>query len=512
MQQHKPQQVVVVGGGTAGWMTALICAKQWQGKAIAITLLEAQEIPRNGVGEGSTPALKRFFDWLEIPEAEWMLACDATFKAGIRFESWSGLATHPSYFHAFPNELDRRGEALFYQRCQARLKGAQWGCHPDDFFLASYLSDKQLAPKPEPHFPFLHSYGYHFDANKVAHFLQQKAPLFGVVHRYGRITAVESAVNGDIAALVLENGERMSADLFIDCSGFRSLLLGQHLRGQFQSYQDVLFNDTAITLATDVDTQQFYTCTTSTALSAGWVWRIPLTSRVGNGYVYSSSHISDEQAAIEFRQHLGVSPESEVRKLTMKVGRYEQQWLRNCMAIGLSQGFIEPLEATGLFVIQQSAAIFAKAYLDGGLSDAHRDYVNSRLRDMFDGIKDYIVAHYKTTSRQDTQYWRDNQAGLEKVSPSLQQLLASWYEGKDLQQEIARQNIAQFYSPMSWYSLLSGMGLFPSQVTTAPEADQALLELGDYYQRCCLNYANHVQYLEKLRKHHAVPNIFAAIR
>lgn len=495
MHHEQSHKVVIVGGGTAGWMSALICAKQWEGANVSITLLESQTIPINGVGEGSTPALKLFFDWLNISESEWMSVCDATYKTGIQFNNWSGLEAHPSYFHAFPNELDRRGEALFYKRSQSRLSGASISCKPDDFFLASYLSNKKLAPVPGENFPFIHNYGYHFDAHKLARFLKEKSVNFGIEHKYGSIHDIENEINGDISALVLESGDKIEADLFIDCTGFRSLLLGQNLQENFQSYDDVLFNDTAITLATEIDTSSVNSCTTSTALDAGWVWNIPLKSRIGNGYVYSSKYISDESAAKEFKEFLGVSQEIEVRKLDMKIGRYQRQWSKNCIAIGLSQGFIEPLEATGLFAIQQTAAIFAKAYQDGEFTAELRDQVNKRLVDMFDGIKDYIVAHYKTSSRQDTLYWRDNQEGLNEISPSLKQLLSCWYSGKDLKQEIFNQNIAQFYTPMSWYSLLSGMGLFPNPNGYESVADKQLLELKSYYEKCCMNYKSHADIL-----------------
>ncbi|HSC67279.1 MAG TPA: FAD-dependent oxidoreductase, partial [Cellvibrio sp.] len=289
------KKIVIVGGGTAGWMSALVMAREWINQGIDIHLLESPEVGIIGVGEGSTPALKAFFDALGIAEAEWMPECNATYKCGIRFENWSGRPGCDSYFHPFPSALDRQTLPIFMHNVQARLRGADLYTHPDRFFISPRLAQQCLAPLAPENFPFDVHYGYHFDAVLLGQFLRKKAIARGVGHSYGHVSEVRQQESGDIASLVTDKGEVIGADFFVDCTGFASLLLQKTLQVPFVSYRNNLFNDAAVAMPTDIG-EKIPSETVSTALKHGWAWKIPLTNRYGNGYVYSSAFCSADQA------------------------------------------------------------------------------------------------------------------------------------------------------------------------------------------------------------------------
>jgi hypothetical protein len=243
--------------------------------------------------------------------------------------------------------------------------------------------------------------------------------------------------------------------------------------------------------------------TVSSALRHGWAWKIPLANRTGNGYVYSSAYCSAEQAEHELRQHLGLlESDTPARHLTMKIGRVEQHWNRNCVAVGLSQGFLEPLEATALYLTQMTIAIFALFLDKGDTSDSARTTYNAEVNGFFDGHRDYIVAHYKTNSRTDTEYWRDHAAGLDGMSDSLKHLFSTWLQAKDLSAEIGRQDIERYYPAGSWYALMGGMGLFPD-VRPASVADAVTFarqrsEMKEFLRRCALNFRSQAEVLEQM--------------
>ena len=236
--------------------------------------------------------------------------------------------------------------------------------------------------------------------------------------------------------------------------------------------------------------------TLATAMSCGWAWKIPLTNRYGNGYVYSSAFCSADQAEYELRAHLGLlDADVPVRHLRMKIGRVEQHWAGNCLAVGLSQGFIEPLEATALFLVQQTVAVFAEYFTRGEFTHRLRDEFNQRINNHFDGVRDYIVTHYKTSSRRDTEYWCANTANQQDVSPVMLALYRSWFEGKDLAAEINRLQIGSYYPAPSWYSIFTGMGILPKgeqlRTATAEEACIDINAVDEFLRRCALNFSDH---------------------
>lgn len=489
------KKIVIVGGGTAGWMSALIMAREWSRQGVSICLVESPEVGIIGVGEGSTPALKLFFDRLNIAEQEWMPACNATYKCGIRFDGWSTHAGFESYFHPFSAALDRQTLPMFMHNAQARLRGANVYAQPDRFFIASRLAQQCLAPVAPEHFPFDVHYGYHFDSTLLGQFLRKKALALGVVHELGHVVAVKQHEHGDIASVQLAGDKHIAADFFVDCTGFSSLLLQKTLAVPFISYANNLLNDAAVALPSAID-EKIPSQTLATAMSCGWAWKIPLTNRYGNGYVYSSAFCSADQAEYELRAHLGLlDADVPVRHLRMKIGRVEQHWAGNCLAVGLSQGFIEPLEATALFLVQQTVAVFAEYFTRGEFTHRLRDEFNQRINNHFDGVRDYIVTHYKTSSRRDTEYWCANTANQQDVSPVMLALYRSWFEGKDLAAEINRLQIGSYYPAPSWYSIFTGMGIVPKgeqlRTATAEEACIDINAVDEFLRRCALNFSDH---------------------
>lgn len=485
--------IVILGGGTAGWMAACLFRQAWP--AASVTVVESPDIGIVGVGEGSTPQLRHFFHTLGIAEHEWMPACDATYKAGIVFRDWSQVPGFTAYTHPFASDIDPHTEPGFHAAAHARRTGHDVLAHPDRFFLNSRLCADGLAPIAGEAFPFDAAYGYHFDAHKVGAFLRTHAVARGVVHREGKVAGVEVDAAGDAAALVLDDGDRVRGDIVVDASGFRALVIQDALGVPFRSFADNLFNDAAVVLPTPAEPAP-PVHTTATALRYGWAWRIPLTTRTGNGYVYSTRYCSSDAAEAELRAHLGVGDEVAARHLTMKVGRVEDSWRGNCLAIGLAQGFIEPLEATALHIVQATVEGFIDAFQTGGMTSRHRDRFNATIARRYEGIRDYIVAHYRLNRRTDTDYWRDA-AGHDRLSDSLKRIMTCWFTGGDLAAEIANQDIARYYAPLSWGVLFAGYGVFPDRFVDAPAMRD---DIDEFLRRCALNFPAHRLALERLNR------------
>jgi glycine/D-amino acid oxidase-like deaminating enzyme len=492
------RRVVVVGGGTAGWMTALLLASTKYGARLEVTVLESPAVGIIGVGEGSTPWLRGFFDGLGIEEAEWMPACNATYKSGITFDGWSTKPGCERYFHPFASMLDNMTMPQFVHNVHARLQGADVHAHPDRFFISAALARRGLAPRPQPSFPFDVWYGYHFDATLLGQYLHHKALERGVRHLPRHMTHASLDGTGDIAALHLEGGETLAADFFVDCSGFAALLIGRTLGTPFLPFAENLFNDAAVALPTALE-GPLISQTISTALRHGWAWKIPLTSRRGNGYVYSSAFCSADQAETELRAHLGLlDADTPARHLKMRVGRHAQQWNRNCVAVGLAQGFIEPLEATALLFVQRTAQRLVDALESGDLGETTRRQFNDAVGQQFENTRDYIVAHYKTNSRTDTDYWRANAANT-RLSPALEQLLRTWLTSRNIVPGLTKGTFGGGYPIVSWYALLAGMGILPQadelRPPTAEEAQFPMAAIDDFVERSALNFPDHRELL-----------------
>jgi len=504
------RSVLIVGGGTAGWMTALTLARALEGRGVTITLIESPTVGIIGVGEGSTPWLRGFFEGLGIEESEWMPACDATYKCGITFEGWCTKPGFESYFHPFASMLDNLTMTQFVHNVEARVGGADVEAHPNRFFIAARLAARRLAPKAAANFPFDIWHGYHFDATLLGQFLHRKAIERGVRYQAGHLTHASTDAAGGITAVHTREGDRLTADLYVDCSGFAGLLIDKALQTPYVSFASNLFNDAAVAMPSPIG-DSIPSETVSTALRHGWAWRIPLTSRYGNGYVYSSRYCSAEQAERELREHLGLlDADVPARHLNMKCGRVTHHWNRNCLAVGLSQGFIEPLEATALYFVQKTAASFADVLVRGDLGESARAQFNQQVNGHFEGTRDYIVTHFKTNSRRDTEYWRDNAANP-NISEPLKKLYSLWMAGKSIAGGVREQAIGKGYPVFSWYSIMAGMGIFPDREQlrppTAGEARFRMAEIDDLLERSASHFRDHREVLAHIPPRRASPGL-----
>ncbi len=466
-RKTSPFRIVILGGGTAGWMAANLFAKQWQSDRVEVQLIESPDVGIIGVGEGSTPTLKRFFKKLDIDESDWMPQCNATYKVNIRFEGWSPASGITYYSHPFTSQVDVFTTRSFMLNCRTRCLGLDTHTRPEDFILNGLLAKEGKTPQAPTNFPFIMEYGYHFDSNLLGKYLAKLAQSNGVRYRQLHIADASLSPKGEVNCLLTKEGENINADLFVDCSGFSSVLMQKKLKIPFKSYKENLFNDSAVVMPTPISSQ-IPVETLSTALSSGWCWKIPLSNRFGNGYVYSSDFISADNAELEFRKHIGtIDSKEECRHLKMQVGQLETHWTHNCIGLGLSQGFIEPLEATALHLVQLCIEDFIKALEKGDFTSQYRREYNQQISERFDRTRDYIVAHYKLNTKRDNEYWLAN-SNNNNLSNSLIGLLDCWYKQGDLQKEIQDQNIGHYFDAVSWHCLLAGYGAFPNLASVQP--------------------------------------------
>lgn len=504
-----PKKIVILGGGTAGWMAASLLEKAWGKKGANITLIESEDIGKIGVGEGSTPSLKLFFQHLGITEQEWMPECHATYKCGISFPNWTDLASkdtaYASYIHPFYSQADWKTGSAFMHNAKLRRAGFDVPAHPDKYWIQSALVQQNKSPIAHEQLTNEMDYGYHFDSALVGNFLKKRMLNLGVQHLTDTVEEVKLAQNGSIDTLVTKSNGQYQADLFIDCSGFAALLISKALKVEFNDYSDSLFNDSAIAIQSTIDlAASIPSTTTSTALTSGWAWSIPLSTRYGNGYVYSSKYISDEDAEKELREHIGPSCDGfEARVIKMRLGRNELHWHKNVLAVGLSQGFIEPLEATALMLIQHTVESFITHYEESltnqtPLEVLQQEY-NTKLNEVFDSVKDYIVAHYRLNTRTDSDYWCDNRNNINN-SPRLSALLNSWDQADgDFEAALKRHNAELTYFVPSWYCLFAGKERFPEKLESAVNTKAApSKDIEKYCQTVSEHFIDHQQQLKSL--------------
>lgn len=480
-------------------MAANLFAVKWGQKA-KITVVESPDIGIIGVGEGSTPTLKRFFRLIDVEESQWMPECHATYKVNIRFAGWSPKASRADYSHPFTTQVDTFTTRAFMVNCRTRRLGLDSHCAAEDFLLNGVLANQGKGPLTPEHFPFQMEYGYHFNSHLLGEFLKNLGKKRGVHYIKANVTGIETHPNGDIRSLTTDRGEKLEAAWFVDCSGFASVLMQKALNVNFRSYKDNLFNDSAVVFPTPCG-PELPVETRSIAMKFGWRWSIPLTSRVGNGYVYSSSFTSPEQAELELRDAIG-APESDdlVRHLKMRVGQLDVHWKNNCIGLGLSQGFIEPLEATALYIVQVSIERFIALFEDGEYSARYRDDYNKEIKLRFELIRDYIVAHYKLNTREDTDYWRANRDN-NHLSDRLVNLLQHWYRREDMERCFEEYEAMSPFNRTSWHCLLSGYGAFPPVAKNQPGQGDLYLEqnIKGFLSGCSLNFSSHQHNLDSLK-------------
>lgn len=398
--------VVIVGGGTAGWMAAISLARMARAEPLHITLIESSRIGTVGVGEATIPGIVHFNHQVGLEEIAFIKATQASFKLGIQFENW--YQQDSRFFHPF-SDFGLPIDQVAFHHYLNRLALAGYPVNFEDYSFASALArqDKFAQPHPQPSSPLADfNYAYHFDASLYAAYLKKHAMAAGVKHLDAEISQVVlHPTSGFIDQLVLDNGETLNAELFIDCSGFRSLLLGEALGVGYQSWQQWLLCDAAQAVQT-VRTGPILPYTRSIAMDAGWQWRIPLQHRMGNGHIYASAFCSDESA----RQTLLDTVEGEVlnspRKLSFTPGRRDVIWHKNCFALGLASGFLEPLESTSISLVQTAIAKLQAFFPDQDFAPAAIAEVNRLHNTELENIRDFLILHYKLTDRRDSEFWR----------------------------------------------------------------------------------------------------------
>ncbi|MFZ6675690.1 tryptophan halogenase family protein [Undibacterium sp. Xuan67W] len=406
MQNSLIKNVVIVGGGTAGWMTAAALATVLRGK-YSIRVVESDEIGIVGVGEATIPMIQRFNQVLGIDENEFLRETQGTFKLGIEFVNWGKLGDR--YIHGFGTigqDLFTVSFDQYWQKMRSLGKAKSLGEYSITRMAA--LANKFMPARHDvPNSPLNQiAYAYHFDANLYSKFLRRFSETRGVNRCEGKIAQVtQREIDGHIDAVVLENGERIEGDLFIDCSGFRGLLIEQTLKTGYEDWTHWLPCDRA--LAVPCESASMLTpYTRSTAHKAGWQWRIPLQHRIGNGHVYCSQFTSDDEAAATLLANLDGKPLAEPRMLKFNTGMRKQGWNRNVVAIGLSSGFLEPLESTSIHLIQSSISRLIDFFPNQGFNPTEISEYNRQSRFEYERIRDFVILHYKLNQRDDANFWK----------------------------------------------------------------------------------------------------------
>lgn len=474
-------EYVIVGGGSAGWITAGLIAAAAAARPdrmVSITLIESPDVPTIGVGEGTWPTMRSTLSRLGIAESEFLSECTAAFKQGTRFVGWRNGRDDDRYYHPFTAPAGYPGTDL------ASYWWRERGPHSfaDAVTAQAMVCERDLAPKlaDTPDYAGLLNYGYHLDAGRFATLLTRHCTeRLGVRHVQDHITGIEAAENGEIAAVTTRECGRIGGDLFVDCSGMRALLLGDHYRIPLVDRVDVLFNDRA--LAVQVPYAQpdapVASQTISTAQPAGWIWDIGLRTRRGLGHVYSSAHCSEDEAHDRLQQYMdrtGVPAEARPtpRSIRFSPGHRQSFWHRNCVAVGMASGFIEPLEASALVMVELSARMIADELpADRRIMEILGQRFNARFSERWERIIDFLKLHYVLSERREA-YWQDNRCEA-SVPERLRELMALWrHRAPDLSDF---RHVDEIFPAASYQYVLYGMNFdyhhCPERETPAPVAE-----------------------------------------
>ncbi|MFC0633129.1 tryptophan halogenase family protein [Brevundimonas balnearis] len=490
------RKIVIVGGGTAGWMTAAALGKVLGRDYAEIVLVESDEIGIVGVGEATIPQIGIFNRLLDLDENEFVRRTKGSFKLGIQFVDW-GRKGH-RYFHPFgPFGVDMEG--VSFHAYWLRL--AQGGDpHPvTDYSLQSMAAaeNRFMRSIDAGRSPLSNiAYAFHFDAGLYARFLRGRAEADGVVRREGKIVEVSRRpADGFIDAVVLESGERIDGELFIDCSGFRGLLIEQTLKAGYEDWTRWLPCDRAVAVPCE-SVEPLTPYTRSTARDAGWQWRIPLQHRIGNGYVYSSDHISDDEAAATLLANLDGAPLADPRFLRFVTGRRKQAWVKNVVAIGLSAGFIEPLESTSIHLIQSGIAKLLQMFPDREFPAADRDRFNRMTAREMEQVRDFIILHYNVSERDDTAFWRRCR------DMDVPDTLKEKYRLFETTGRIFRED-DELFNDTSWFAVMIGQGLKPKRydpvadLLSREETTRRLHEIRRVMRTCADQMPGHADFIRK---------------
>jgi tryptophan halogenase len=464
---------------TASYLTATFGAR------MSVTLVESKNVPTIGVGEATFSSIRHFFARLGLQERDWMPDCSATYKLAIRFEDWR--APGHRFYHPFERIrvvdgfpltdwwLRLRPDGRFDDECfviPALCEHKSSPFYPDDQLFERQLGRSDPAAVlrgthtgEQTQFP----YAYHFDAALLAKYLTGYGVARGVRHVLDDVTDVALDERGWITHVDTAEHGPLAGDLFIDCTGFRGMLLNKALGEPFQSYQDTLPNDRAVALRVPVDiaTRGLRPCTTATAREAGWIWTIPLFDRIGTGYVYASDYCGPDEAERSLREFVGPAADGlEANHIRMRIGRTRNAWVRNCVGIGLSAGFVEPLESTGIFFIQNGIEQLVRYFPDADWNVQLRTSYNNRIGRMMDGVREFLSLHYRAARRTDNQYWKDTKT--RPLPDGLAERMAEWQIRLPDSQSVFPYHHG--FEPYSYQVMLLGLGGVPLRASAALDA------------------------------------------
>lgn len=501
-------RIVILGGGTAGWMSAAYLAKAL-GDTVSITVLESPQIPKIGVGEATIPNLQTvFFDALGLREEDWMPECNASFKMGIKFVNWrTGGRGQASprvvddvpdyYYHVFGLLDEHDGLPLSHYWAYHRHHGETRTPFDYSCFWQTAAMDEMKSPRWMDGRTAT-SYAWHFDAHLVADFLRRYATeKLGVVHVEDVMETAAQDERGFVTALHTKSGAVHEADLFVDCSGFRGLLINQAMGEPFVDMSDQLLCNRAVATAVPHDQERgVEPYTSAIAMSSGWSWKIPLLDRFGTGYVYSDRFADQDEATDEFCRMWDLEPEStELNHLSFRVGRNRRAWVNNCVSIGLSSCFLEPLESTGIYFITAALYQLVKHFPDRSFNSVLVDQFNQEIEFMFDDCKDFVQAHFYLAPRDDTPFWRANKQL--HLSEQMQEKLDMYRAGLPINMPIVgsaaeyytnfEAEFRNFWTNGSYYCIFAGNGHHPDRplpsLNHSPDSIRTAAPVFDRVQR-----------------------------
>ena len=513
------QHIVIVGGGTAGWMAASYLTKALQGR-VKITLMEAESIPRIGVGEATIPNLQKvFFDFLGVPEREWMKHVNGSFKTGIKFVNWAttpepGKPRH--FYHLFGAMPNCDGVPLSHYWVKKHSAGYDkpmaYACYPQTSSIDEGRSPCLLDGTP------MMSYAWHFDAHRVADYLKKWSIERGVTHVLDELLDVVLDSRGFISSITTKQGRTLSGDLFIDCSGFRSLLINGAMQEPFIDMSDYLLCDSAVASAVPNDDERLgiEPYTSAIAMDAGWTWKIPMLGRFGSGYVFASRFTSRDQAVRDFQKLWNLKDDHPLNQIKFRVGRNQRAWVKNCVGIGLSSCFLEPLESTGIYFIYAALYQLVKHFPDKSFEPRLIDRFNDEIVFMFDDSRDFVQTHYFTTSREDTAFWRANRHEL-RISDAIKDKIERYRCGLPINMPVMddtryytsfEYEFRNFWLNNNYYCVLTGMGWLPERVmpllqyrqASGEKAEAMFSEIEHSAQKLSKTLPSTYDYLRALRR------------
>lgn len=455
MSDLKIKDIVIVGGGTAGWMVAAGLSRLVNDKDINIRLIESEAIGTVGVGEATIPHINYYNRLLGLDENDFVKKTNATFKLGIEFVNWGKLGE--SYIHPF-GEYGIPMEGLRFHHFWHRFKQTDPQSSVDDYCLQVLAAKESKFQRPDMSYknsPLKSiTYAFQFDASLYAKFMREFSEARGVTRTEGKITDVQqNPETGHVKSVTLENGDTYAGDLFIDCSGFRGLLIEQTLKTGYEDWSAMLPCDRAVARASQ-STGAPSPYTRATAKSAGWQWRIPLQSRVGNGHVYCSEYMSDDEALESLNADIDGPPISDPNFLRFKTGIRKKPWNKNVISLGLAAGFLEPLESTSIHLIQTAVARLMASFPDKNFAQSNIDYYNERTLLEYEQVRDFLILHYYATEREDTPFWQ--YCKNMEIPDTLKARIALYTDNARLYR-----HDNEIFGETSWFAVMHGQGILP---------------------------------------------------